>query len=164
MIFSILKSLSLGVWLGALLMLGIAVAGPIFQNSPSKTIAGNINAIILSRMNTLEWVCGLIAFVSSFILLLLNWQGEWRNLRLVEAGLIAVAIVLLWIYSFSISSRLESLRATIKDFDHPQQTTEYVQAKAEFDTLHKRYTSLVSVNLFLIAGTFIISMMTVARR
>jgi hypothetical protein len=163
MIFSILKSLSLGVWLGALLMLGIAVAGPIFQNSPSKTIAGNINAIILSRMNTLEWICGLIALISSAILLIVNWQGEWRNIRMIETAMIVVMLVILWVYSSSISSRMETLRATIKDFDHPQQTTEYVEAKSEFDTLHKRYTMLVSANLFLLAGTFIVSMMTVRR-
>jgi hypothetical protein len=164
MILSILKSLSLGVWLGALLMLGIAVAGPIFQQSPSKTLAGHINQVILSRMNILELVCGILALVSSLVLLLVNWNGTFRTMRIAETVLIAIMLALLWVYSTKISGRMEELRAVIKDFDHPQQTTEYVQAKSEFDGLHKQYSTLVSLNLILIAGTFVVSMVTAIRQ
>ncbi|MEO6941080.1 MAG: DUF4149 domain-containing protein [Candidatus Kapaibacterium sp.] len=164
MIFSILKSLSLGVWLGALLMLGIAVAGPIFQQSPSKTLAGTINGIILGRMNNIEWVCGSIAFLGSLVLLVLNWSGEIRTLRIVESGAILVMLGLLWVYSGSMTNRMTELRGVIKDFDHPIQTTEYVQAKAEFDDLHHTYTRLVGINMMLIVGTFVVSMITAVRK
>jgi len=159
MIFSILKSLALGAWIGALIMFGIAVAGPVFRESPSKTIAGNINGIILSRMNTIEWICGGLALASAIILLIMHWQDATKIKRLIETSLIALALLVLSYYSLSITSRINDLRATIKDFDHPQQTTEYLAAKEEFDVLHKRYTKVVQVNLFIILGSFIFSMM-----
>lgn len=157
MILSILKSLSLGVWLGSLLMLGIAVAAPIFQQLPSKTLAGQVNGIILGRMNGIEWVCGVLAFVSSIVLLAMNWNGDHRTIRIVETLMIFVMITLLWFYSVKISGRMEELRMVIKDFDTPQQTTEYVEAKKEFDDLHKTYTRLVGINMLLITTTFVIS-------
>src|SRR5579872_29114 len=106
MILSILKSLSLGVWLGSLLMLGAAVAAPVFQQLPSKTMAGNLNAVILSRMNMIEWVSGVIAFISSIILLAVNWSGEFRTLRIVELCLIFASISFLWLYSSRITGRM----------------------------------------------------------
>jgi uncharacterized membrane protein len=157
MILSILKSLSLGIWLGSLLMLGIAVAAPIFQELPSKTLAGHVNGIILSRMNMIEWVCAVLALVTSVILLALNWNGEYRTLRLVEVVLAFTMMTLLWFYSVNITTRMETLRKTIADFDHPQETTEYVQAKSEFDDLHKTYTRLVGINMLLITSTFVLS-------
>jgi len=157
MILSILKSLSLGVWLGSLLMLGIAVAAPIFQQLPSKTLAGQVNGIILGRMNGIEWVCGVLAFLSSIILLAMNWNGDHRTIRIAETLMIFVMITLLWFYSVKISGRMEELRMVIKDFDTPQQTTEYVEAKKEFDDLHKTYTRLVGINMLLITTTFVVS-------
>lgn len=157
MILSILKSLSLGVWLGSLLMLAIAVAAPLFQQLPSKTLAGQVNGIILSRMNGIEWVCAVISFVTSIILLGMNWSGDHRTIRIIETLTIFVMVTLLWIYSVKVSNRMEELRSVIKDFDTPQQTSEYIIAKKEFDALHKTYTKLVGANMILITATFVIS-------
>ena len=157
MILSIIKSLMLGVWLGSLLMLAIAVAAPIFQELSSKTLAGHINGVILSRMNMIEWISAVVAFVSSIILLLMNWNGEHRTLRIIETGMLFVMISILWVYSSQITSRMEELRKTIGDFDHPQQTAEYAMAKDEFDSLHKKYTRLVGINMILITSAFVLS-------
>ncbi len=157
MILSILKSLSLGVWLGSLLMLGIAVAAPIFHELPSKTLAGHVNGIIMGRMNTIEWVCGVLAMVTSIILLAMNWNGEYRMLRIIEVAAIFIMVTLLWFYSSNITGRMNELRTTIQDFDHPQETAQYVEAKTEFDGLHKRYTMLVGINMILITSTFVLS-------
>ncbi len=156
MIFSLLKTLALGVWLGALIMMGYAVAGPIFQHSPSKTLAGAINGVILGRMNTIEWVSWAVAFVCSSVTLFLNWNAM-RGSRIAELAIIAAAGILLWFYSVRITGRMETLRTTIGDFDHPKQTTEYVQVKSEFDSLHHAYTKLVSVNMILILSGFVLS-------
>jgi hypothetical protein len=158
MILSILKSLSLGIWFGALIMLGYAVAGPVFHELPSKTLAGALNGVILGRMNNIEWVCAVIALVSSIVLLILKWNDKSRTLRIVEFATIFAAMVILWIYSIHTTDRMNALRATIGDFDHPQQTTEYIAAKSEFDSLHHTYTALVSANMVLILGGFVLSM------
>jgi len=157
MILSIIKSLSLGVWLGSLLMLGAAVAAPVFQELPSRTMAGNLNSVILSRMNVIEWVCGVLAFLSALVLLIINWNGEYRTVRLVETVLMFIMITMLWMYSTKISSRMGELRSTIGDFDNPRVDNEYIQAKAEFDDLHKSYTRLVGINMMLITATFVLS-------
>ncbi len=157
MILSILKSLSLGVWLGSLLMLGIAVAAPIFQELPSKTLAGHVNGIILSRMNLIEWVCATLALVTSIILLAANWNGEFRMLRIAETVVLFITVTLLWIYSTRITTRMDELKQTIGDFDHPREDVAYVQAKSEFDDLHKLYTKLVSANMILITSAFVLS-------
>ena len=157
MILSIIKSLALGVWLGSLLMLGAAVAAPVFQELPSKTMAGNLNSIILGRMNVIEWVCGVLAFVSALVLLIINWGGEFRTIRLVETFLTFVMITLLWMYSTRISNRMGELRQTIGDFDNPRVDNTYILAKAEFDDLHKSYTRLVGINMVLITATFVLS-------
>jgi hypothetical protein len=158
MVLSIIKSLSLGVWLGSLLMLAIAVAAPVFQQLPSRTMAGNLNAIIMGRMNMIEWGCGVLAFLSSIILLAANWNGEYRMLRIIETSLIFVTITLLWFYSAKMTGRMTELRTTIGDFDTPRETTEYVQAKKEFDDLHKTYTTVVGINMLLVTSAFVISM------
>jgi hypothetical protein len=147
-----LRQLTLGVWLGALLMLGIAVAGPIFQLSPSKTLAGEINGVILGRMNVIEWICGAIALLATIGLALSQGLSSARIVAI--AGLV-VALVLLWVYSSQISGTMNDLRATIGDFDHPRTDAAYVAAKQEFDTLHHRYTTLVGVNMLIIAGEFV---------
>ncbi|MDP4219809.1 MAG: DUF4149 domain-containing protein [Bacteroidota bacterium] len=157
MILSILKSLSLGVWLGSLLMLGIAVAAPVFQQLPSRTMAGNLNAIILGKMNMIEWVCGTIAFLSSIVLLAMNWNGEFRTLRIIETCLIFLMITMLWFYSSKMTGRMSELRATIQDFDTPRETTQYTEAKKEFDDLHKTYTMFVGINMLLITSGFVLS-------
>ncbi|HEY3875035.1 MAG TPA: DUF4149 domain-containing protein [Candidatus Kapabacteria bacterium] len=159
MVLTIIKSLALGVWLGALLMLGYAVAGPIFQHSPSKTLAGTINGIILGRMNAIEWVCAVLALVASILSLLLHWQSSHRTLQIVETVTILIAAIILWMYSISITNRMDTLRATIGDFDHPQTTSTTLEAKQEFDTLHHRYTALVSVNMLLILSGFTLSIL-----
>ena len=162
-VFSILKTLALGIWLGSLLMLGYAVAGPIFQQSPSKTLAGGINGVILGRMNSIEWVCAITALSSAVVLLLVYWQAGSRTLRIAEIVVLLVTCILLWSYSSGITDRMNTLRTTIGDFDHPKQIPEYVRAKSEFDDLHHAYTKLVSINMLLVLGEFVLSMMSYRR-
>jgi hypothetical protein len=156
-----LRQLALGVWLGALLMLGIAVAGRIFQLSPSKTLAGEINGVILGRMNTIEWVCGIIALFPSLSLVLLPNASRSLFERSIAVAGIGITLVLLWWYSSAITGRMTELRATIQDFDHPRADAAYVAAKEEFDSLHHRYTALVGINMIVILGEFVWGMVRV---
>jgi hypothetical protein len=160
---SIIRALALGVWLGSLIMLAAAVAAPVFQQSPSKTLAGNINSVILSRMNMLEAVSGWTAMIAALLLLLVNWAGPGRGWRIAEIIVTAVMLMLLWYYSSRITGRMETLRATIKDFDHPQTTTEYITAKSEFDVLHKTYTRVVGINMILLVASFAVSLVVLKR-
>ncbi len=144
-------------------MLGYAVAAPIFQQLPSKTLAGTVNGVILSKMNHIEWVCGIVSLVASVILLILKWNDGSSALRIVETTVIFASVLILWIYSIQTTDRMNLLRATIRDFDHPQQTAAYIGAKQEFDSLHHRYTALVSANMILILGGFVLSVVNLRK-
>jgi hypothetical protein len=163
MILTVLKSLSLGVWLGALLMLGIAVAPSIFKQPIPRTTAGQINQVILTRMNNLEWICLAIAAVITLVLLVMEWKTGPRTLRIVETIMMVVMASLLFYYSNTITNRMTELRGVIKDFDTPRQTTEYVQAHEEFTTLHKRYTKMVGINMMLILASFVVTIYSARR-
>jgi hypothetical protein len=142
-------------------MLAIAVAPTLFQVSPSRTIAGNINQAILTRMNGLEWVCLAIAAACTIWMLIADWSSGPLTQRIIELGMLVIMAGLLWHYSSNITGRMTELRATIKDFDHPQQTTEYVAAREEFDGLHKSYTTFVGMNMLLIVASFVVTVISV---
>lgn len=162
MLFSIVKSLALGVWLGALVMLAFAVAAPLFQTLPSRTMAGNLNQVILSRMNTIEWICWALAMTCSIVLLVVQWKVGPRSLRIAETVMLVLMAGFLWYYSSSITSHMTGLRATIKDFDTPSDTREYIEARREFDDAHKLYTKMVGFNMLLIVASFAVSVSTAA--
>jgi hypothetical protein len=160
MIFSILKSLALGVWLGALIMLAVAVAGPLFQNLPSRTMAGNINQIILARMNSIEWVCLAIAVVCTVAMLVTDWASGPRMQRIVEMVMLVIMAGLLWYYSTWVTQRMNNIRQGM-DFGHPPGTNEYVSSHQEFDQLHRSYTTVVGINMLLIVASFVTTVMSV---
>jgi hypothetical protein len=56
MILSILKTLSLGVWIGAIVMLGI-MAPTVFHLAPSRTMTEMLIGAIISRMTILDRSC-----------------------------------------------------------------------------------------------------------
>src|SRR5918996_873694 len=50
-----LENVGAAIWVGALVTFGFAVAGTIFHEAPSITVAGNLNAKILAQLNRLEF-------------------------------------------------------------------------------------------------------------
>ena len=161
MLVTILKTLSLGIWLGAIIMLGI-MAGTVFHLAPSRTLAGMLIGAVIAKMNILEWVCAAIALLSSAWLLVHNWNGA-RKWRIVEFGGILLATALLWYYSMVVNPHLNDLRQQIGDFDHPQATPAYVQARDEFDAGHKLSSTLVQINMIVILGSFMLSIVNLRR-
>lgn len=161
MYISILKTLALGVWLGAIVMLGI-VAPTVFHLAPSRTLAGTLIGSVISRMNILEWVCAIVALLSSAWLLIRSWRSapRWRVMEL--AG-VTLATLVLWYYSMVVNPHLNSLRATIVDFDHPNSTPTYVQGRDEFDAGHRLSSTLVQVNMVIILGCFVLSVVNVRK-
>ena len=84
-----------------------------------------------------------------------------RRQRIIELVMLVVMAGILWYYSVSMTGRMTELRAQIKDFDNPRETTEYVVARQEFDGLHKSYTRMVGINMLLILGSFVVTVLSV---
>jgi hypothetical protein len=131
---------SVGVWLGSMIFFGVGVAAPIFKILPSKDLAGTLNAVILHRLNLIEYISFCLLVVG---LALCNRpvRGMIRTLPFIIAGI--MLCITLW-YAQGISPRMSMLKTTIVSFDTPQEHD--TQAIAEFRSLHIVYSRLVGIN------------------
>src|SRR5215204_6146454 len=134
-----LETVGAGIWVGALVTFGYAVAAPVFRNLPSVTQAGHITALVLHRINLMEAVAaGMMVFAAVVFLVQKEQRTPLRIAKSVIVGLMTVAFLY---YGVGMMNRMEHLRTVeIKNFD---QVDESVRApRDEFDRLHKRYTHL----------------------
>lgn len=145
-VFFFVENLGAAVWVGALVSFGFAVAGSVFQEAPSINVAGDINAVILAKLNRLEGIAAACMGLGTLYFLL---RAEERTrLRMYKAGLWLVMLAGLLIYATLIADRLEHLRTVeIQDFDNFDPTKQAF--RDEFARLHGWYTRLVKANLLL---------------
>lgn len=149
--FVFIETLGVGVWLGALVMFGFAVAGSVFRELPTINLAGQVNATIIAKLNRLEFVAAACMAVPAIYFLL---RPEWGTaLRVVKTALVVVMVVTLIYYALFIGERLEYIRVVENlNFDAPSSGDSGQKARAlleEFGTLHDRYTQLVKANLLM---------------
>ncbi|MBI3300787.1 MAG: DUF4149 domain-containing protein [Deltaproteobacteria bacterium] len=152
--FFFLENVGAGVWVGALLTFGVAVAAPIFRGLPSATQAGSIIAQILHRINLIETGAATMMAVAALAFLL---QADQRTpIRLGKTALVVLMTMTLLYYGMMIMDRMEHLRTVeIRDFDHFAEATR--ASRDEFDRLHKLYTRLAGANLFMGVGFLLLS-------
>ena len=151
---SFLENLGAGIWVGALVTFGYAVAAPVFRNLPSVTQAGQITALVLHRINLMEAVAaGMMVFAAVVFLL----QKEHRtSLRIAKSILVGLMTTAFLYYGVGMMNRMEHLRTVeIKNFDQFEESAR--AARDEFDRLHKRYTRLAGANIFLGLGFLLLS-------
>jgi len=153
-LFFFLENLGAGIWVGALVTFGLAVAAPVFRGLPSLTQAGSITAVILQRINLMETTAATLMAVSALVFLL---QKDQRTLvRLAKTAVVVLMTMIFVYYGMMIMDRLEHLRTVeIRDFDQFSAATRAF--REEFDRLHKLYTQLVKGNLFLGLGFLLLS-------
>ncbi|MCE2488241.1 MAG: DUF4149 domain-containing protein [Desulfurellaceae bacterium] len=143
-IFVFIETLAAGVWIGALVGFGFAVAGTVFQELPTTTLAGDVNAAVLAKLNRLEFIAAATMAASAiYFLLRSDW---WTAVRLAKTVLVVVMVATLIYYALVVGDRLEYLRVVeIQDFDTFDMTKK--DFWDEFARLHDRYTQLVKANL-----------------
>ena len=153
-IFLFLENLGAGVWVGALVGFGFAVAGTVFREIPTINLAGSVNAAVLSKLNRLEFIAAACMAVSAIYFLL---RSEWWSLlRFVKTVLVVSMVVTLIYYALVVGDRLEYLRTVeIQDFDNFDTTKQIF--RDEFAQLHQRYTQLVKANLGMGVGYLLLS-------
>lgn len=153
-VFFFLETLSVGVWIGALVTFGFAVARPIFRSLPSITTAGGITAEILHRIQMLETAAAAILAVSAAIFLLQSVQRT--PVRLTKTVLAVLMIGVFYYYGVVLMERLEQLRLVeIRDFDRFDAAT--AALRDEFDRLHRLYTRLAQANIWMGLGFLFLS-------
>ncbi|MGE0820991.1 MAG: DUF4149 domain-containing protein [Candidatus Binatia bacterium] len=149
-----LETLGVGVWIGALVTFGFAVAAPVFRGLPSVTLAGSITAQVLHRINVLETVCAILMVLGTLVFLA---QREQRTtIRILKAVIVGFMAGIFLYYGVTLMNRMEYLRTEeIKNFDQFEESTR--AARDEFDRLHKRYSRLASANVWLGVGFLLLS-------
>jgi hypothetical protein len=140
--------LGLCLWLGGLALFGYGVAPVIFKTLPSKDMAGALNAVILQRLNLLEFVgaffvgvglCGFVAFSSS--------RRAALRLASVSFLLWTLMTALLGVYALGLSPDMNALRARVSSFDKPDKPS--LALVEEFRSYHRWYSRLVTANIVL---------------
>jgi hypothetical protein len=149
-----LENLAVGVWVGALLTFGVAVARPVFRGLPSVTLAGTITAEVLHRINVVEMGAAAMMAVAAVVFLV---QREQRTpLRLAKTALLGLMAAAFFYYGTVVMDRMEYLRTVeIQNFDRFDEATR--AARDEFDRLHKLYSRLAGANVWLGIGFLLLS-------
>lgn len=142
--FAFLEQLGNSIWVGAIVMFAIAVAGTVFREAGSINLAGHLNGKILARLNIIETAGALLMSISAAYFLV---NPETRDrARMIKTALLGLMILLLIGYGKFITEQLEYLRLVeIKDFDNFDSSKQAF--RDEFNRLHKLYTTLTSLNL-----------------
>jgi uncharacterized membrane protein YozB (DUF420 family) len=153
-LFFFLENLGAGIWVGALLTFGVAVALPVFRGLPSLTQAGAITAHILHRINLIETSAATLMAVAALVFL---FQRDQRTpIRLGKTALVVLMTMTFLYYGVILMNRMEHLRRVeIRDFDQFSETTHVF--RDEFDRLHNLYTQLAKANLFMGLGFLLLS-------
>src|ERR1043166_4586965 len=86
--FFFLENLGAGIWVGALLTFGAAVALPVFRGLPSLTQAGAITADILHRINVIEAGAATLMAVAALVFLL--QRGQRTPIRLGKTAVVVL--------------------------------------------------------------------------
>lgn len=153
--------LGISLWLGAIAFFAFGAAGVPFAVAKSwnltgtnpvlanqvvtyKTIGGAITSQMLIKLNQVE----VLALLLTTIAFIFTWMPDHNrsSLLLAQTFLMAAMAILLLIYSEKIGVRMREIQATFPiDFSIENELLKTVQHK-EFDTLHKRYSFLVSLN------------------
>lgn len=128
------------LWLGGLAFFGFGVAGTVFKHLSSRDLAGDLNGIILGRLNIIEFVSAV--FVVGGLLLYNVRLNTWAK---IPVGIAGVMLVLAFVYGIVIRSSIDDVKSRIGSFDNP--APQELELKAEFDGYHKLYSRLVGMNM-----------------
>lgn len=145
-----LHFLALGLWVGGLVAIAFVVAPTSFQVAPRET-AGLVVGDSLRLFGRLELVLGAVALFTAIICQFVGvWAGRVRWPRIL--ALVAMAGLSLF-YTQSIYPRMAEIR--------PAAQSGNVDAKGEFDRLHKLSTRVVGANLLLGVAVLCVSAATI---
>ena len=145
---------------GSLFFFGMGVAAVIFQEGllPSRTLAGNVNVVILHRLAVMQGV--LVTIIVSILgyLAFTSPQGTSRS-----AFWLGVVGFLCAIYTgLILLPEINGLRLEIGNFDHLLEAKK--EAHQRFSSLHSRYSMIVMVQLLAGTGSLILHALWVWKR
>lgn len=159
-----LRSLFVGLWLGAIVCAGVITAPAVFTTISSRTVAGTVFGEVLHRLNWFELICiaGLIGVRIGTAIFSRNasrpdQDGLNRQKRFLPSDLVLLLMIGIWVcYARILTPEMARLKAEIQSFDvkieelerDPLRSKE-LEARKRFDSLHAMYSRVMQGNLAL---------------
>lgn len=142
-----LQSLSLTLWVGAIVYLSFVVAPAVFTTLTNMDQAGALVGIILTRLHWLGVICGVVYVIVTLIL-----ARSPRGLVRLGSVAVIVMIVLTLISQLGVIHRMDQLRDQMGSY---AQTPATSPVRMEFNHLHSVSADLEGlVLLFGLIGVF----------
>jgi hypothetical protein len=131
-ILRFLQFLSLGVWVGAALFVGVLLAPGAFATLPTRELAGNVVGMALARLHLLGYACGAVFLLASVI-------GARSVSALARPAAICVIAMLLLTAAnqFGVNAKVSDLREQMRaEFGSVDATPAGHPLRAQFGRLH----------------------------
>ncbi|HVP64105.1 MAG TPA: DUF4149 domain-containing protein [candidate division Zixibacteria bacterium] len=123
--------LALGLWLGAILFFGIAVAPTAFAVLPTHALAGEVVSGCLAKLHTLAFICG------GLLLIVFLLSGTIRGRGVSGVAKIVLVLVMLGCTAYGqygVGKKMLALRNGMGVIDNVLKTD---PRRVEFNRLHK---------------------------
>ena len=131
-ILRFVQVLSLGVWVGAAVLVGLLVAPGAFATLPTRELAGNVVGMALARLHLLGYACGAIYLAASLV--------AARSVAPLAkpAAICVIAMLLLTAATqFGVNAKVADLRAQMRaEFGSVDDTPRDHALRTEFGKLH----------------------------
>lgn len=138
-----LEVVTLGMWLGGMVLFSVIVAPALFQVLPSRHMAGEVVSVVLSRLYGLSYICGALYLLGAVIEQ--RAQGGSRMLMALAVGLVAVLLLVTLYSDFFLGQRMGSLRAEMKTlFGSIDQTPVEHPLRVAFNRYHRAAVGLLA--------------------
>tara|TARA_B100001123_G_scaffold449662_1_gene615963 strand:- start:5174 stop:5650 length:477 start_codon:yes stop_codon:yes gene_type:complete len=142
--------LTLGTWLGGMVLLGTVAAPAIFQTLQisqgpgGNVLAGAVFGNVLDRFHYISYACGSLMFVSLIGMALNGSKPVAFALR----SVIIIGMLALALYSgMIVSNRITQLQSEIGKNISPSTLASTDNRRIQFDRLHQLSTRLMMVNI-----------------
>jgi len=139
---AILEILAITLWTGGLAALSFITAPAIFQTAPSRDSAGRTFGLILKRFHWVAYGCGIVILLAGGV----RWAGSYR-MQAAEVVRCIIALLMLCLTFYSglvLLRKIEKLREALAGG-----ATKDDLPRAEFNSLHRRATTLMAFNVLL---------------
>jgi hypothetical protein len=151
-ILRFLQFLSLGVWVGAALFVGVLLAPGAFATLPTRELAGNVVGMALGRLHLLGYACGAMFLLASVI-------GARSVGALARPAAICVIGMLLLtaVTQFGVNAKVGELREQMRtEFGSVDAAPRNHALRAQFGRLHGISSALeLTVLLLGVAAMFL---------
>jgi hypothetical protein len=143
-----LALMALVVWLGGMVILGLLVApstfGVLQTSDPAngRMLDGAVFGAILRRFHLVAYACGMILFVSLFVM---KFIGPPPQAFVVRAAIVFVMLLIALYSGVPVTRELAHIQSQVSG--PVSRLPETDERRLRFDTLHRTSTMLMTINM-----------------